>query len=324
MLPVTRSVVPVRTRAIYIAGNAGNGIVIRNAGSDNNIIEGNRIGLSLDGLTKIANGIHGVMVIDSASNNTIGGTAPGAGNIISGSVLDGIYIADAGTPPRPKSLRLYNFGSPRVGNDAFCKRFSTLQNDGKIDEAYRIVNGEDVVARNPRTIILPGVGNIGYDHCGATVLISEGGKADPILWVEGESDDEKCPVRDSFSGFESPLSQGTLLADLYNATQRSLGSNGGDDKESNVFEFASKLRNTAGEVADRLSKVSATDIASVVGISRDFTDRELRIVKSFFSGDAINHHMEDTYYGGMGRAAGFVARVGETIEAADVTEVSQD
>ena len=35
-----------------IAGNTGNGILIRNAGSDNNIIEGNRIGLSLDGLTK--------------------------------------------------------------------------------------------------------------------------------------------------------------------------------------------------------------------------------------------------------------------------------
>ena len=80
-----------------IAGNTGNGILIRNAGSDNNIIEGNRIGLSLDGLTKIANGIHGVMVIDTASNNTIGGTAPGAGNVISGSVQDGIYIADAGT-----------------------------------------------------------------------------------------------------------------------------------------------------------------------------------------------------------------------------------
>ena len=37
------------------------------------------------------------MIMDTASDNTIGGTAPGAGNIISGSVQDGIHITDAGT-----------------------------------------------------------------------------------------------------------------------------------------------------------------------------------------------------------------------------------
>ena len=76
-------------------------------------------------------------------------------------------------PPRPKSLKIYNFGSPRVGNDAFCAKFDAMVESGAISEAYRIVNSQDVVARTPRTVNALVLGNIGYDHCGPTVLITE-------------------------------------------------------------------------------------------------------------------------------------------------------
>ena len=52
-------------------------------------------------------------------------------------------------PPRPKSLKMYNFGSPRVGNEAFCNHFDNMVEDGRIDEAYRIVNDQDVVLASP-------------------------------------------------------------------------------------------------------------------------------------------------------------------------------
>ena len=108
-------------------------------------------------------------------------------------------------PPRPKSLKMYNFGSPRVGNDAFCAKFDAMVESGAINEAYRIVNGQDVVARTPRTVNALVLGNIGYDHCGPTVLITEYADRDnendnirsrEMLWIEGQSDDASCPVRD--------------------------------------------------------------------------------------------------------------------------------
>jgi hypothetical protein len=76
---------------------------------------------------------------------------------------------------------------------------------GAINEAYRIVNGQDVVARTPRTVNALVLGNIGYDHCGPTVLIKEyadrddeddNARAREMLWIEGRSDDASCPVRD--------------------------------------------------------------------------------------------------------------------------------
>ena len=76
-------------------------------------------------------------------------------------------------PPRLKSLKIYNFGSPRVGNDAFCAKFDAMVESGGISEAYRIVNGQDVVARTPRTVNALILGNIRHDHCGHTVLITE-------------------------------------------------------------------------------------------------------------------------------------------------------
>ena len=118
-----------------------------------------------------------------------------------------IQIGTPPPPPRPKSLKMYNFGSPRVGNEAFCKKFDSLVDEGRIDEAYRIVNDQDAVARFPRTVNALVLGNVWYDHCGPTVLITElekqidqdGSKRfsqSSLLWIEGQSDEAPCPVRD--------------------------------------------------------------------------------------------------------------------------------
>lgn len=229
---------------------------------------------------------------------------------IAGKATEAMNVAPP-PPPRPKSLCVYNFGSPRVGNEEFCEKFESLQKSGFIDEAYRVVNGDDIVARNPRTMNALALGSIGYDHCGPTVLVSHRTDSDkPSIWVEGESDDGKCPVRDG-SSLKSPLSKGTLLGDLYDAAQGTLSKS---EEKTDIFKFASKVGSAAGKMTDRLSKVSGADITSVIGIDKEFTDREVNMVKSVMSGEAISNHMEDKYYGGMGRAAGFVAKVGEEIK----------
>jgi hypothetical protein len=54
-------------------------------------------------------------------------------------------------------------------------------------------------------------------------------------------------------------------------------------------------------------------LASIVGINEKFSSREIGLIKSLLSGEAVSHHMEDEYYQGMGRACGFVAKVGEEL-----------
>jgi VCBS repeat-containing protein len=85
-----------------VSGNATAGIVIRNTGSDNNVVEGNLIGVSVDGSTSVGNATSGIEISDGASNNRIGTNADGLNditerNIISGNLGDGIFIIGTDT-----------------------------------------------------------------------------------------------------------------------------------------------------------------------------------------------------------------------------------
>ncbi|MFH0881123.1 MAG: hypothetical protein V2A34_15535 [Lentisphaerota bacterium] len=62
-----------------ISGNGDYGILMSSAWGHHNVVEGNYCGVSADGLTAMHNvsGIH----LAAASNNVIGGPAPGAGNV---------------------------------------------------------------------------------------------------------------------------------------------------------------------------------------------------------------------------------------------------
>jgi Bacterial Ig-like domain (group 3)/Right handed beta helix region len=58
--------------------------------SNNNLVEGNYIGVDATGTAALGNGSSGVVVQGSASDNTIGGPAAGLGNVISGNRRDGV------------------------------------------------------------------------------------------------------------------------------------------------------------------------------------------------------------------------------------------
>jgi hypothetical protein len=80
-----------------ISGNAANGIDIQGGGTSSNQVIGNFIGTDQTGSVALANGTNGVNLAATASGNTIGGTAPGAGNVISGNSIYGVNIQDSGT-----------------------------------------------------------------------------------------------------------------------------------------------------------------------------------------------------------------------------------
>jgi hypothetical protein len=87
----------VTASANVISANNGDGLLIETAGTSQNVVEGNFIGTDISGKNALGNVVTGVTISDGATNNTIGGAATGAGNVISGNKYDGIRIMNAGT-----------------------------------------------------------------------------------------------------------------------------------------------------------------------------------------------------------------------------------
>ena len=78
-----------------ISGNGLHGIVLFGSGTSGSQVLGNRIGSDISGERIAGNAQDGVL-IDDAPGNTVGSTAPGAGNLISGNGTSGVQILDAG------------------------------------------------------------------------------------------------------------------------------------------------------------------------------------------------------------------------------------
>ena len=80
-----------------ISGNTSQGILIRNSATMGNKVAGNFIGLNAAGTAAVANGFSGVEIGAAAQFNSVGGTTPGARNVISGNTIQGVYLNGAGT-----------------------------------------------------------------------------------------------------------------------------------------------------------------------------------------------------------------------------------
>ena len=76
--------------ADVIAGNLG-GVGIENLDTTGNVVEGNFIGTDVAGDTDLGNFV-GIQILGGATDNTIGGTASGAGNTIADNGFDGVTL----------------------------------------------------------------------------------------------------------------------------------------------------------------------------------------------------------------------------------------
>ena len=77
-----------------ISGNTSENVLMENSGyseTTGNVVEGNFIGLKASGTSTLATAADGVN-LSGCADNVIGGTAAGAGNVISGQLSDGIQI----------------------------------------------------------------------------------------------------------------------------------------------------------------------------------------------------------------------------------------
>ncbi len=103
-------------KGLAINGFSGSGIVLMTAGND--LIQGDLIGTNLSGNASDANGGDGIAIVNS-TNNVIGGTAPGQGNILSGNGFEGVEIngqAAAGNVLLGNLIGVGRDGSTPIGN----------------------------------------------------------------------------------------------------------------------------------------------------------------------------------------------------------------
>ena len=77
-----------------LSANGDAGIFLFASGTTGNFIQGNTIGTDLTGTQALGNTLEGIYV-ESAPANTIGGVAPGAGNLISANNTRGIFLFNA-------------------------------------------------------------------------------------------------------------------------------------------------------------------------------------------------------------------------------------
>jgi uncharacterized repeat protein (TIGR01451 family) len=99
-----------------ISGNTQQGVAIAGTGFNNNVVQGNFIGTDASGTAALGNTLDGVFIFDNASNNTIGGTAAGARNVISGNGNNGVAISGPGNQVQGNFIGTDVNGTAALGN----------------------------------------------------------------------------------------------------------------------------------------------------------------------------------------------------------------
>ena len=161
-----------------ISGNKQQGVVILDSGTNGNVVEGNYIGLNMSGTAAIPNGVFdqandifyaGIDIFGGAQNTVIGGTATGAGNVISGNAGPGMTVSEANTNG---TLIQGNFiGTDPTGMSAIGNGFADSPNQF-------IFGGVELFGSPQSTMIggtAPGAGNLISGNGAQGVYISDTG-----------------------------------------------------------------------------------------------------------------------------------------------------
>jgi parallel beta-helix repeat protein len=125
-----------------ISANGWRGVWIDGSSSSGNVVEGNEIGTNPSGTAAVRNGGDGVSIVN-APNNTIGGTAPGAGNLISGNTRVGIWIDGATASGNQVQGNL--IGTDITGESALGNGLSGVMTEGAPNNT---IGGTTAAARN--------------------------------------------------------------------------------------------------------------------------------------------------------------------------------
>jgi hypothetical protein len=142
-------------RNIVAGNNSNSGIALGGTATTGNIIEGNYVGTDVTGTVAIGNNV-GVFMVQASGNNTVGGTAPGARNLISGNFASGVGIATNNNKILGNLIGTKADGASALGNQSSGVEF---------------LDGHD----NQIGGIAPGQGNvIAFTNFGVGVRVAKG------------------------------------------------------------------------------------------------------------------------------------------------------
>jgi len=137
----------------FISGNGTNGVVIAGSVATNNTVQGNFIGTDVSGTFSVSNRAAGILI--SGSRNMLGGTVPGAANLISGNGQSGVDLAGGayGNTVQGNLIGTSIWGTNAVPNRGRGVAMSAATNN--------LIGGSVAVARNMISgNVLDGVGII--------------------------------------------------------------------------------------------------------------------------------------------------------------------
>jgi len=149
-----------------ISGNTQDGVEITGATATGNLVQGNYIGIDVNGVVNLGNTRTGIEILN-APNNIIGGTTVGARNVISGNQDVGIIIQRAGSTGN--QVQGNYIGTDAAGTFAIPNTF-----DGVVISiaSNNIIGGTSAGARN---IISGNMGNgVGFFDATSTGNLVQG------------------------------------------------------------------------------------------------------------------------------------------------------
>ncbi len=123
-----------------VSGNGASGIYLNGAAATANVVQGNYIGTDLQGSALLSNVGDGI-TINGAGGNFIGGTAPVAGNVISGNSQGGISLSGAAN----NQIQGNFIGTDTTGRLALANSFAGITMFGS---SSNLVGGSSTGARN--------------------------------------------------------------------------------------------------------------------------------------------------------------------------------
>ena len=171
-----------------VSGNLGTGIELS---ANANTVQGNYIGTDTSGRTPLPNQGDGLRI--SGSNCVLGGTAPGAGNVISGNAGNGVYCSGSGELIQGNYIGTDSSGTVALGNGGAGIDFVT---EGNNTTGGTIAGARNIISANHRNgIEMPGISNntvqgnyIGTDAMGSHALGNVG--AGVVIMLPGGVGDE--------------------------------------------------------------------------------------------------------------------------------------
>ncbi len=184
-------------RGLVINRFNGTGITLDQLG--NNIIQGNFIGTNITGTDTLGNSGDGGIVLSSSSGNIIGGTTPGARNVISGNDGNGVSIVSGDGSEATENIIQGNLiGTDVTGTIALPNHSGIIiiaANNiigGSVEGADNVISGNTWEGIGIYSDVIPAVGNIivgnkiGTDITGTTALgnnvgVTVGGASQNII-----------------------------------------------------------------------------------------------------------------------------------------------